>query len=57
MGRGGRWALLGKKGREEGGGVGWTMDIGKICLDQATFEVGTHNVRGGGVTSKNSQEI
>ena len=50
MGRGGRWALLGKKGREEGGGVGWTlwtMDIGKTCLDQATFEVGAHNVRGG----------
>ena len=56
MGRGGRWALLGKKGREEGGGVGWTKDLGKTCLDQATFEVGKHNVRGG-VTSKNSQEV
>ena len=25
--------------------MGWTMDIGKTCLDQATFEVEEHNVR------------
>ena len=34
--------------REEKREVGWTlwtMDIGKTCLDQATFEVGAHNVR------------
>ena len=42
----------GKRRRE----VGWAMDIEKTCLDQATFEVGAHNVRGGGVTSKNPQE-
>ena len=41
--------------REEKREVGWTMDIEKTCLDQATFEVGAHNVRG--VTSKNSQEV
>ena len=32
---------------EEKREVGWTMDLGKTCLDQATFEVGAHNVRGG----------
>ena len=61
MGRGGRWALLllGKKGREERGGLGWTMDIEKTCLDQATFEVGAHNVRDGGSQAKthNKQNI
>ena len=32
--------------------MGWAMDIEKTCLDQATFEVGAHNVRGGGHKQK-----
>ena len=28
------------------------MDIEKTCLDQATFEVGAHNVRDGGSQAK-----
>ena len=33
------------------------MDLGKTCLDQATFEVGAHNVRGGGHKQKLTRSI